>query len=188
METNKQGKNSIKMMIADLCICIAAIVFDQLTKVQIRATLPVSSSYDVIPSVLQILHHENPGASWGMMKGQTTLFLIIAVVVVIALSLFVRRIPQEKKYLPLNIAASLILAGAIGNTIDRAVKKTVTDFIYVSCINFPIFNVADIYIVVATIGLAILILFVYKEEDLRFMELRKKTEEADSKADKPEED
>ena len=115
METNKQGKNSIKMMIADLCICIAAIVFDQLTKVQIRATLPVSSSYDVIPSVLQILHHENPGASWGMMKGQTTLFLIIAVVVVIALSLFVRRIPQEKKYLPLNIAASLILAGAIGH-------------------------------------------------------------------------
>ena len=183
METNKAEKNSIKMLIADLCICIVAILFDQLTKVHIRATLPVSSSYDVIPGVLEILHHENPGASWGMMKGQTTLFLIIAVIVVIGLSYFALRIPQEKKYLPLNIAASLILAGALGNTIDRVAKKTVTDFIYVSLINFPIFNVADIYIVVATIGLAILILFVYKDEDLRFMEFRKKTEKSEKTVD-----
>ena len=73
----------------------------------------------------------------------------------------------------------MILAGALGNTIDRVAKKTVTDFIYVSLINFPIFNVADIYIVVATIGLAILILFVYKDEDLRFMEFRKKTEKSE---------
>ena len=183
METKKAEKNSIKMLIADLCICIVAILFDQLTKVHIRATLPVSSSYDVIPGVLEILHHENPGASWGMMKGQTTLFLIIAVIVVIGLSYFALRIPQEKKYLPLNIAASLILAGALGNTIDRVAKKTVTDFIYVSLINFPIFNVADIYIVVATIGLAILILFVYKDEDLRFMEFRKKTEKSEKTVD-----
>ena len=183
METKKAEKNSIKMLIADLCICIVAILFDQLTKVHIRATLPVSSSYDVIPGVLEILHHENPGASWGMMKGQTTLFLIIAVIVVTGLSYFALRIPQEKKYLPLNIAASLILAGALGNTIDRVAKKTVTDFIYVSLINFPIFNVADIYIVVATIGLAILILFVYKDEDLRFMEFRKKTEKSEKTVD-----
>lgn len=183
METKKAEKNSIKMLIADLCICIVAILFDQLTKVHIRATLPVSSSYDVIPGVLEILHHENPGASWGMMKGQTTLFLIIAVIVVIGLSYFALRIPQEKKYLPLNIAASLILAGALGNTIDRVAKKTVTDFIYVSLINFPIFNIADIYIVVATIGLAILILFVYKDEDLRFMEFRKKTEKSEKTVD-----
>ena len=183
METKKAEKNSIKMLIADLCICIVAILFDQLTKVHIRATLPVSSSYDVIPGVLEILHHENPGASWGMMKGHTTLFLIIAVIVVTGLSYFALRIPQEKKYLPLNIAASLILAGALGNTIDRVAKKTVTDFIYVSLINFPIFNVADIYIVVATIGLAILILFVYKDEDLRFMEFRKKTEKSEKTVD-----
>ena len=183
METKKAEKNSIKMLIADLCICIVAILFDQLTKVHIRATLPVRSSYDVIPGVLEILHHENPGASWGMMKGQTTLFLIIAVIVVIGLSYFALRIPQEKKYMPLNIAASLILAGALGNTIDRVAKKTVTDFIYVSLINFPIFNVADIYIVVATIGLAILILFVYKDEDLRFMEFRKKTEKSEKTVD-----
>ncbi len=183
METKKAEKNSIKMLITDLCICIVAILFDQLTKLHIRATLPVSSSYDVIPGVLEILHHENPGASWGMMKGQTTLFLIIAVIVVIGLTYFAFRIPQEKKYLPLNIVASLILAGALGNTIDRVAKKTVTDFIYVSCINFPIFNVADIYIVVATFVLIALILFVYKDEDLRFMEVRKKAEDAKEKSE-----
>ena len=176
------------MLILDLCICIVAILFDQLTKVWIRADLEVSASFDVIPGVLEILHHENPGASWGMMKGQTTFFLIIAVVVVIGLTLFTVRIPQEKKYVPLNLAASFIMAGALGNTIDRFVKKTVTDFIYVSCINFPIFNVADIYIVVATFGLAALILFVYKEDDLKFMEFRKKAEDKEEKTDKSEED
>ena len=58
METKNTKKNSLKMLIADLCICVVAILFDQLTKVRIRATLPVSSSFDVIPGVLEILHHD----------------------------------------------------------------------------------------------------------------------------------
>ena len=189
METKNRKKNSLKMLIADLCICVVAILFDQLTKVRIRATLPVSSSFDVIPGVLEILHHENSGASWGLMKGQTTFFVIIGVIVAVGLIIFVPRIPDEKKFLPLNIASAFIMAGDLGNTIDRIDKKTVTDFIYVSCINFPIFNVADIYIVVATLGLAALILFVYKEEDLRFIEFRKKEPDTDpEKQDKAEED
>ncbi len=181
---SKKINNSIKMLMIDLCISLIAIFLDQITKIHIRKTLPVSSGYDVIPGILQILHHENPGASWGMMKGQTTLFLVIAVVVVIGLGIFATRIPQEKKYLPMNLATSLILAGAIGNTIDRIMKKTVTDFIYVSCINFPIFNVADMYIVVATFGIAAMVIFVYKEDDLQFMDFGRKADKSNADSGK----
>ena len=178
---NRKINNSAKMLMIDALIFAIGILSDQLTKVQIRKTLPIGSSIDLIPGVFQFLHHENFGASWGIMQGKTVLFLIIATVVVIGLGYFLTRIPAEKKYLPLNIAAALILAGALGNTTDRIMKQSVTDFLYFKLINFPIFNVADIYIVVATFGVAILFLFIYKEEDLKFLDSGKNS--SDKKAE-----
>ena len=69
---------------------------------------------------------------------------------------------------------SLIAAGAIGNMIDRIRFDYVVDFIYFVLINFPIFNVADIYVTVSTVILVILLLFVYKEEDLSFISFKQK--------------
>ena len=69
-------------------------------------------------------------------------------------------------FLPLRIIAVFILAGAWGNMIDRLRLSYVVDFFYFSLINFPIFNVADIYVSVGTAVLAVLILFVYRDEDL----------------------
>ena len=66
----------------------------------------------------------------------------------------------------------ILTAGAIGNFIDRLTRGYVVDFFYFSLIDFPIFNVADIYVVVATIGLFILFLFVYKEKDLEFLNFK----------------
>ena len=59
-----------------------------------------------------------------------------------------------------------ITAGAIGNMIDRVRFQYVVDFLYFELIDFPIFNVADIFATVATFGLVILLLFYYKEEDI----------------------
>ena len=71
-----------------------------------------------------------------------------------------------KKYLPLRICAVLIVGGAFGNCIDRIRLNYVVDFFYFKLIDFPIFNVADIYVTVAAFLLVILILVYYKEEDL----------------------
>ena len=69
----------------------------------------------------------------------------------------------------------MIAAGAAGNNlIDRVRFDYVIDFIYLVVINFPIFNVADILVCVATFFLVILLLFVYKEEDLHFLTLKEK--------------
>ena len=76
------------------------------------------------------------------------------------------KLPNAQRYLPLRICAVLILSGAFGNCIDRIRLNYVVDFLYFKLINFPIFNVADIYVTVAAFLLVILILIYYKEDDL----------------------
>lgn len=83
--------------------------------------------------------------------------------------LFYFKIPKEKKYIPIKIITILITAGAIGNLIDRIFLGYVVDFIYFELINFPLFNIADSYITVASIALLIFTLFIYKDEDLMFV-------------------
>ena len=82
------------------------------------------------------------------------------------------KLPRHPKFAFLHVAIAVIIAGGAGNMIDRIRFDYVVDFIYFKLINFPIFNVADIYVVVATIGLMILMLFVYKEQDLEFLSFK----------------
>ena len=74
----------------------------------------------------------------------------------------------------MKITLVFLLSGAIGNFIDRMIRGFVVDFFYFSLIDFPIFNVADIYVTVSFVVLAVLILFVYKEEDLAVYTPKKK--------------
>ena len=163
--------NKKKILICDLCIAVFALGADQLAKLLVRQNLKSGEGISLIPGWLELYHHENTGATWGMLKGQTLFFIFIAVIVSLALAALLFRIPAQKKYLRMHIAVSLILAGALGNTIDRIAKGSVTDFISAVIINFPIFNVADIFIVCATIWLIIMILFIYKDDDLEFLNL-----------------
>ena len=72
----------------------------------------------------------------------------------------------DKKFWPIRLIAIAILAGAWGNMIDRMLYAYVVDFFYFKLINFPIFNVADIYVSVGTVILVVLVLFYYKDEDM----------------------
>ena len=76
--------------------------------------------------------------------------------------------------MPLRAVALFIASGAVGNMIDRVALGYVVDFFYFELIDFPIFNVADIYVTCATIILAILILFYYKDEELDCLFPKKK--------------
>ena len=173
-------KNSRKMLGIDLLIFIALVGLDQLTKHIIRIKLELHSYYTVIDKVLQIYHYENSGAVWGILKGQRVLFLLLTVFVICVITAFISKMPPEKKFIRLNIALTMIAAGGIGNAIDRIMIGKVTDFIYVVLIDFPIFNVADMYIVIATFWLAFMILFIYKDEDLEIFTRREKKKEDDA--------
>ena len=76
------------------------------------------------------------------------------------------KLPFTRRYLPLRVCMVLLVSGALGNVIDRVMHRYVVDFFYFKLIDFPVFNVADIYVTVGTFILAFLLLFYYKEEDL----------------------
>ena len=76
---------------------------------------------------------------------------------------------MDKKYRWLRFILVLLTAGALGNLIDRLRLNYVIDFFYFELINFPIFNVADIYVTVGMALLLILVLFYYKEEELEVL-------------------
>ena len=92
-------------------------------------------------------------------------FAVLTIVVLVLLAIVYQRIPLNRRFLPLNIISVGIFAGAAGNLIDRVIHHYVIDFFYFSLINFPIFNVADIYVTLSAVALIIAVLFYYKEED-----------------------
>ena len=79
------------------------------------------------------------------------------------------KIPNVKRMLYLDFTFLFLSAGAIGNLIDRFTQQYVVDFLYFKLIDFPIFNVADIYVTCSAIALLILGLFYYKDEDIELI-------------------
>jgi signal peptidase II len=92
--------------------------------------------------------------------------LIVTLIAVILIGwIYLFRIPAGKRYIPLDIISVMLLSGAIGNFIDRVANHYVIDFFYFVLIDFPIFNVADIYVTVGTALLILLGVFYYKDTD-----------------------
>lgn len=142
------------------------VLLDQWTKHLAVSHLMNKSDIILIPNVLQLHYLENTGAAFSMLEGKQTFFAVATPILLILLLIILFRMPREKKYLYLDYIIVLVVAGAIGNHIDRVINNYVVDFIYFSLINFPVFNIADCYVTVSMILLLILILFYYKDEDL----------------------
>lgn len=141
------------------------IIIDQITKQAAQAVLQGGRTVVLIRGVFELQYLENRGSAFGMMQGQRTFFLILAAGILIFIPYLYAKIPLTRHFLFLRMTAILYAAGAAGNAIDRAWQGYVVDFFYFSLIDFPIFNVADIYVTTATAALLLLILFYYKEED-----------------------
>ena len=153
---------------------ILLILFDQWTKSLAVANLMNQEPFVIIKNVFQLRYLENRGAAFGMMQGQQTFFVISALIAVVVITYVYFKLPWEKRFHPLRAVVLFIASGAVGNLIDRLVLGYVVDFFYFELIDFPIFNVADIYVTCATIILALLILFYYKEDELDCLFPKKK--------------
>ncbi len=152
-----------------LIISIIAIFIDRYTKLLAVANLKDKNPYVIIEGVLEFFYSENRGAAFGILQNMQWLFYIITVIVICVIYYVLYKLPNSKKYIPLYMCLCFIHSGAIGNFIDRILYSYVVDFIYVKYINFPIFNIADIYVSVATTLLVACLVFIYKEEDLTFV-------------------
>lgn len=151
---------------------------DQLTKYLAAACLKEKAPVSIIKDIFELQYLENRGAAFGVMQGQRWLLLGITLLTIAVLVFFYLKLPFTKHYLPLRFTGILVGAGAVGNMIDRFFLGYVVDFFYFKLIDFPIFNLADCYVVVAAVLGFLLIGFYYKDDDFAF--LRKKQNESDN--------
>lgn len=161
MRTMTRKGSMVILMISSLLL----ISLDQVTKFAVQKTLMGKTGISLIKGVFELQYLENRGSAFGMMQGKRVLFLVMAGLMLVIIPYIYSVIPLTRRFLYLRVIAILFLSGAIGNAIDRMVHGYVIDFFYFSLIDFPIFNVADIYVTVAACLLIILTMFYYKDED-----------------------
>ena len=180
-------KKNRSVMIKSTIIVALLILIDQITKMFAFNGLKNTPGITIINGVFELKYLENQSAAFSLdpisliykifhityfdthpqvfLNCKMAFFIILTVSVLVIIALLYQRIPWNRRFLPLNVILIGFFAGAIGNLIDRIVHNYVIDFFYFSLINFPIFNVADIYVTLSAIALIIVVFFYYKEED-----------------------
>lgn len=169
-----EKKNRILHISVDIILIALLVWFDQFTKSLAVDKLKNNQAFIIINNVFELNYLENRGAAFGMLQNKQSMFAVTGTVMLIIVLYVLLRMPFKKRYYLFEICCILIAAGAIGNMIDRVSQGYVVDFFYFVLINFPIFNVADIYVTISCITLAILILFVYSDDELAFLSFKKK--------------
>lgn len=145
-----------------LVVAAIIITLDQLTKEWVRMNIPKYGSMIPIPALGEYFvfeHVDNYGAAFGILQNQGMLFVVIAVVVAIAILVYVRYLPTEHNFV--RILLGLQLGGAVGNLVDRINQGFVTDFVKMGIPGvyyWPNYNIADSSIVVGVIALGIYIM------------------------------
>lgn len=138
-------------------IAALLVVLDQASKFFVRTTMTVGQTITLIPDWLGLNYVQNTGAAFSSFDNYTMILagisLVVSLLLILAIALKWVRHPFGR------FTLMLILAGAVGNLIDRAVIGYVTDMIQVLFIRFAIFNLADIFVVVGVILLVIYVLF-----------------------------
>ena len=103
--------------------------------------------------------------------------IVLLVILLAAIYVYIRLAGnQEKKYTPLRISLVFLISGAVGNMIDRVARGYVVDMFDFCLINFPVFNVADIFVTCSFIVIVILVLFKYKDDELSEIIHQKQTD------------
>lgn len=142
---------------------------DQWSKYAATVHLMNQPEIPLIKGALELKYLENRGMAFGMLQGKVPLLILLCAVFFALLLYFYIRVPKKSYYLPLLLNAFLMFSGALGNLIDRVFRGYVVDFIYFSLIDFPIFNLADIYVVCSGIILIFLVCVKYKDDDFTFL-------------------
>lgn len=169
---NKKSTSFVGLLLGWLGGIMLLVLADQALKYWAILKLKETSGITLIPGVLELQYLENRGMAFGMLQGRQMLFLVLCAVFCIALLWMFFKVPKTGYYVPLIVVGGILAGGAVGNFIDRAFRGYVVDFIYISLIDFPVFNLADIYVVCGGIVLVVLVIFFYKDEDFDF--IRKK--------------
>ena len=166
MEENRNKTYMRKKIIAGLLISVLLILLDQFTKWMAISNLKSKKPFVIWEGVFELHYLENRGMAFGMFQGGKIYFIILTIIALFFIAYFyLKRVPEEARYRFLDVICIFFFAGAVGNFIDRVFRDFVVDFFYFKLIDFPIFNVADIYVTGAAIAMFVVGIFYYEEED-----------------------
>lgn len=149
-----------------ILIAIAALTaLDQWFKYLAVVHLKDQPPFVLIDGVFELHYSENTGAAFGILQDHRWVFISVTIIVMVFLLVLLMS-GKFRQYPLLNISGILIVAGGIGNLIDRIFNGYVVDFLYFKLINFPIFNFADCCVVIGAVTLLIFFFFFYDEKPL----------------------
>ena len=154
-----------------LLLILGLVGLDQVSKAIAEAAIPLNDSVAWIEGFLYITHHHNEGAAWGLLQGAQWFFYIVTAFALAVFGYFSMEIDFKNARI-FSVGIVLLIAGTIGNFIDRVRFGYVVDFIdvYIFTYDYPIFNFADSYLTIGVILFAI---------DLLFFEAKRKQKNAD---------
>lgn len=144
-------------------LAAALVVLDQLVKFLVRANIPLGEGVPFIPHILQLTYYQNTGAAFSIFEQHTWILTLISAAASVLLIVLLAKRTFNHPFAMVSLA--LVLAGAVGNLIDRLFLGYVTDMFQTLFMNFPIFNVADICIVCGGIAFCVYFLLFCKEEE-----------------------
>ncbi len=171
-------KEKMRFHLIGLLAAALLTAFDQWTKHWAVAALKGGKPLVIWEGVFELSYLENRGAAFGILQGQKPVFVVCTVLVLVLIAFYYNRLPGGRRFHPVRVIGVLLAAGAVGNMIDRVCNSYVVDFLYFKLIDFPVFNVADCYVTVGAVLMAVLFLFYYRDEELEFLDPRKKPGEA----------
>lgn len=145
-----------------LLISVGIVIFDMVTKLMVTNNMTLGQTIPVIEDVFHITYIENTGASFGIFPGARWFFVVVTVLLIAGVLIYTIHEKENNKIYLLGV--SFMIGGGIGNLIDRVLIGSVTDFFDFCLINFAIFNVADCFVVVGVILLAIYVIMAEMKE------------------------
>lgn len=146
-------------MIYYYLLALVVLIVDQVTKYLVVQNIELYQVKAFLPGVLSWMYIQNTGAAWSILEGQMWFFYVITTVVIIGVLYIMQKYAKESRLFSMGL--TLILAGALGNFIDRIRLGYVVDMVRVELFDFPIFNVADMSL---SIGVALIIVYVLLDE------------------------
>lgn len=143
-----------RLLVAYFLISALLVGFDQWSKYLTVQNISLGETKEFIPGFLSLTHLRNTGAAWSLLEGKMIFFYVITVIVSVVIIYLL--IKNYKKSVWYSVGLSFVLAGAIGNFIDRVRLGYVVDMLQTDFMNFPIFNVAD-----STLVVGVICIFIY---------------------------
>ena len=144
-------------------LIVGMIVLDQVLKFFAVTKLRPVGSIPLIENVFHLTFARNTGAAFSILRGKQIFLIMLTSIVILSLIFLMAKSMKEDNNKFLTLSLALIIGGAIGNLIDRIRLDYVVDYLDFTLINFPIFNAADVFIVVGT-GLLALMVIVFNAE------------------------